>query len=89
MEIKEKAREFQKNINFIEYAKVFGCVGHNKLWEIHKEMGILDHLPASWDPCMQVRKQQLELDMEQWTGSKLRKEYINIVYCHPTYLIYM
>ena len=42
-----KAREFQKNINFIEYAKVFDCVGHNKLWKIRKEMGIPDHLPAS------------------------------------------
>ena len=41
----KKAREFQKNINFIEYAKVFDCVGHSKLWEILKEMGIPDHLP--------------------------------------------
>ena len=38
---------------------------------------------------MQVKKQQLELDMEQWTGSKLRKEYIKAVYCHPAYLTYM
>ena len=44
MEIIEKAREFQKKIYFIEYAKVFDCVDHNKLWEIFKEMGILDHL---------------------------------------------
>ena len=63
----EKAREFQKNIYFcfIDYAKAFHCVDHNKLWKILKEMGILDHLT-----CMQVRKQQLELDMEQQTGSK-------------------
>ena len=40
----EKAREFQKNICFIDYAKAFDCVGHNKLWEILKDMGILDHL---------------------------------------------
>ena len=68
----EKAREFQKNIYFcfIDYAKVFDCVDHNKLWKILKEMGIPDHLPASWEICMQVRKQQLELDMEQQTGSK-------------------
>ena len=46
-------------------------------------------LPASWEICMQVKKQQLELDMEQWTGSKLRKEYIKAVYCHPAYLTYM
>ena len=38
---------------------------------------------------MQVKKQQLEPDMEQWTGSKLRKEYIKAVYCHPAYLTYM
>ena len=44
--------------------------------------------PASWETYMQVRKQQLELDMEQQTGSKLRKENVKVVYCHPTYLIY-
>ena len=68
----EKARKFQKDIYFcfIDYAKAFDCVDHNKLWEILKEMGIPDHLPASWETYMQVRKQQLELDMEQQTGSK-------------------
>ena len=45
--------------------------------------------PASWETCMQVRKQQLELDMEQQTGSKLGKEYVKAVYCHPAYLAYM
>ena len=40
----EKAREFQKNVSFIDYAKAFGCVDHNKLWKILKEMGIPDHL---------------------------------------------
>ena len=43
-------------------------------------------LPASWETCMQVKKQQLELEMEQWTGSKLEKEYIKAVYCHLAYL---
>ena len=68
----EKAREFQKNIYFcfIDYAKAFDCVDHNTLWKILKEMGISNHLICSWDICMQVRKQQLELDMEQQTGSK-------------------
>ena len=68
----EKAREFQKNIYFclIDYAKAFDCVDHNKLWKILKEMGIPDHWPASCETYMQVRKQQLELDMEQQTGSK-------------------
>ena len=70
--ITEKGREFQKNIYFcfIDYAKAFDCVDHNKLWKILKEMGIPDHLNASWETCTQVRKQQLELDMEQQTGSK-------------------
>ena len=66
----EKAREFQKNIYFcfIDYAKAIDCVDHNKLLKILQEMGIPDHLT-----CLlrnQVRKQQLELDMEQQTGSK-------------------
>ena len=57
----KKAREFQKNIYFcfIDYAKAFDCVDHNKLWKILKEMGIPDAWPASWEICMQVRKQQL------------------------------
>ena len=68
----EKAREFQKNIYFcfIDYAKAFGCVDHSKLWKILKEMRIQTTWPASWETYMQVRKQQLELDMEQQTGSK-------------------
>ena len=45
--------------------------------------------PASWDICVQVKKQQLELDMEQQTGSKSGKEYVNAVYCHPAYLTYI
>ena len=68
----KKAREFQKNIDFcfIDYTKAFDCVDHNKPWKILKEMQIPDPLPASWEICMQVKKQQLELDMEQQTGSK-------------------
>ena len=60
----KKAREFQENIYFcfIDYAKAFDCVDHNKLWKILQEMGTL---PASWEICMQVKKQQLEPDMEQ------------------------
>ena len=46
-------------------------------------------LLASWEICMQVKKQQLESDMEQQTGSKLGKEYVKAVYCHPAYLTYM
>ena len=50
---------------FIDYTKAFDCVYHNKLWKILQEMGIPDHLPASWEICIQVSKQQLELDMKQ------------------------
>ena len=62
----EKAIYFQKNIYFcfIDYAKAFDYVDQNKLWKILKETGIPDHL-TSWETWMQVRKQQLELDMEQ------------------------
>ena len=68
----QKKQVFQKNIYFcfINYAKAFDCVDHNKLWKILKELGIPTTWPASWETCMQVRKQQLELDMEQQTGSK-------------------
>ena len=68
----EMAREFQENIYFcfIDYAKAFDYVDYNKLWKILKEMGIPDHLTASWETSMQVRKQQLDLDTEQQTGSK-------------------
>ena len=62
---------------------------HNKLWKILKEMRIPDHLICLRESCIQVNKQQLKLDMEQWTGSKLGKEYVKAVYCHPAYLTYM
>ena len=70
----KREREFQKKKKiyfcFIDYNKAFECVDHNKLWEILKEMEHRIFWPASWELCMQVRKQQLELDMEQQTGSK-------------------
>ena len=70
--ITEKAREFQKNIYFcfIDYAKAFDCVDNNKLWKILNLWEYQTTWPASWETYMQVRKQQLELDMEQQTGSK-------------------
>ena len=83
----EKARECQKNIYFCftDYTKVFVWITTNrgkflKRWEEQTT------LPASWEMCMQVRKQQLEPDMEQQTGSKLGKEYVKAVHCHPAYL---
>ena len=68
----KKARELQKNIYFcfIDYAKAFDCVDHNKLWKILKEMEYQTIWPAPWETYMQVRNQQLELDWEQQIGSK-------------------
>ena len=87
----EKAREFQKKkiyVCVIDYAKAFDCVDHNKLCKILKEMGISDHLSSLLrNPCMQVKKLQLEQDMEQQTGSKLGKEYSTLRLCIVTLLI--
>ena len=59
------------------------CGKFFKRWEYQST------LPASWEICIQVKKQQLELDMEQRTSSKLGMEYIKAIYCHPIYLTYM
>ena len=74
---KNEQKEIYKNTYFnyllccfIAYAKALDCVDHDKLWKILKEMGIPDHLTCLLRICMLVRKQQLELDMEQQTGSK-------------------
>ena len=87
----EKAREFQKNICFcfIDYTEASNCVDHNKLWKILQEIRILNYLICLLWKCIQVKKQQLEPDMEQKIGSKLVKEYVKDVYCHPAYLAYM
>ena len=87
----EKAREFQKNIYFcfIDYAKPLtmqittNCGKFLKRWEYQTTW------PASWEICMYVKKQQLELDMEQHTVSKSGKDYVKAVHCHPAYLTYM
>ena len=85
----EKAREYQKNIYFcfIDYTKAFHCVDHNKLWKILKDVGIPDHLTCLLrEICMQVKKQQLEPDMEQQTDSRSGKEYVKAVYCPAAHL---
>ena len=81
----KKQESSRKNIYFclIDYAKAFDCGKFWKRWDYQTTW------PASWETCMQVRKQQLELDMQQQTGSKLGKEYVKAVYCHPAYLTYM
>ena len=87
----KEPREFQKNtyFYFLDYSKAFDSVDHNKLWKTLKRWEYQTTWPASWEFCRQVKKQQLELDMEQQTGSKLGKEDIKAVYCHPAYLTYM
>ena len=87
----EKAREFQRNIYFcfIDYAKAFDCVDHNKLWKILQEMRIPDNLT-----CL-LRNLYADQEATVRTGhgtkdrSKLEKEYVKAVYCHPAYLTYM
>ena len=71
----KKAREFQKNIYFcfIDYAKAFDCVDHSKLCKIFKRWEYQTTLPASWKICMQVKKQQVELDMEKMDWFKIGK----------------
>ena len=81
----EKAREVQKNICFIDYAKAFDCVDHSKLENL-QEMGIPDHLTCILRNLYAGQEEQLEQDMGQKTGSKLGKEYVKAVYCHPVYL---
>ena len=66
----KKAREFQRNFCFIDYAKVFDCVDHKKLWKILNEMGIPDHLTCRLRNLYAGQEATLELDMEQQTGSK-------------------
>ena len=85
-----KKWEFQENIyfSFIDYFKVLVWIITN-FWIFFKRWEYQTTRPASWEICMQVRKQQLELDMEQQTGSKSGKEYIKAVYHHPVYLTYM
>ena len=86
----EKAREFQKTstsalLIMPKSLTVWITTNCGKFW---KRWEYQTTWPASWGVCMQVRKQQLELDMEQQTGSKLGKEYVKAVYCHLAYLTY-
>ena len=85
----KKAREFQKNIYFcfIDYAKAFDYVDHNKLWKILKEKGISDHLICLLRNLYAGQKAIRRI--LQQTGSKLGREYIKAVYCHPAYSTYM
>ena len=89
--IMEKATEFQKNIYFcfIDYAKVFDRVDHNKLWKILKKKGIPDDLTCLLRNLYAGQEATVRTGHGTMTGSKQEKEFIKAVYCHPVYLTYM
>ena len=74
---------------FIDYAKAFDCVDHNKLWKILKEMGIPDHLTCLLRNLYAGQEATVRMGPRKTDCSKSRKEYVKAVYCHPPYLTYM
>ena len=89
--IKKKKKKIQGNIYccFIDTVQPFTVWITTNWGNFFKRWKSQTILPASWETCLQVKMQQLEPDMEQWTGSKLGKEYVKAVFCHPAYLTYM
>ena len=87
----EKGREFQKNIYFcfIDYAKAFDCVDHNKLWKILKQMGIPGHLTCLLRNLYAGQEATVKTGHRTTDWSKSGKENIKAVYCHPAYLTYL
>ena len=87
----QKSKGIPKNIYvyLIDYAKAFDYVDHNKLWKILQEMGIPDHLTCLLRNLYASQEATGRTRMEQQTGSKLGKEYVKVVYCHPAFLTYM
>ena len=87
----EKAREFQKNISFcfIDYAKAFDCVDHNKLWKILQEIGIPDHLTCLLRNLYAGQEATVRTGHGTTDWLQIRKEYVKAVYCHSAYLTYM
>ena len=84
-----KKQEFQKNICFINYAKAFDCVDHNKPWKILKEMGIPGHLTCLLRNLYAAQEAAVRTGCGTTDWFKWEKEYIKAVYCHPAYLTYM
>ena len=84
-------QEFQKNIYFcfIDYAKAFDCVDHNKLWKILKEMGILDHLTCLLRNLYAGQEATVRTGHGTTDWFQIGKEYVKAVCCHPAYLTYM
>ena len=89
--IVKKVKEFWKNIYFcfVGYAKALTVWITTNCGKFYKRWKYQTTWPASWEICMQVKKQKLELDKEEQTVSKLGKEYVKAVYCHPAYLTYI
>ena len=89
--IMEKTREFQKNIYFcfIDYAKAFDCVAHNKLWKYLKEIGMPDHLTCLLRNLYAGQEATVRTGYGTADWFQIEKECIKAVYCHPAYLIYM
>ena len=87
----EKVREFQKNIYFCftDYNKAFHCVDHNKMWKIHQEMRIPEHLTCLLKNLYTGQEATVRIGHGTADGSKSGKEYAKAVYCHPVYLTYM
>ena len=87
----KKAIEFQKNISFcfIDYAKAFDCVDHNKLWKILQEIGIPDHLTCVLRNLYAGQEATVRTGHGTTDWLQIRKEYVKAVYCHSAYLTYM
>ena len=87
--ILEKAREFLKNICFIDYAKAFDCVDHNKLWKILQDMGLPDHLTCLLINLYSDQEATVRTGHRATHWFQVGKEYVKAVYCHLAYLTYM
>ena len=89
--IMEKAREFQKSIYFcfIDYAKAFDCVDHNKLWKILKDMGISDHLTCLLRNLYAGQEATVRTGHGTTDWFQIGKGVGQAIYCHPAYLTYM
>ena len=87
----QKKQENSRNIFFFftDYAKAFDCVDNNELWKILQEMGIPEPMTGLLRNLYAGQEEQLELDMEQQTGSKQEKEYVKAAFCHSIYLTSM
>ena len=87
----EKARKFQKNMYFcfIDCAKAFDCVDHNRLWKILKEMGIPDHLTCLLRNLYAGQEATVRTGHGTTDCFQIGKDYVKAVYCHPAYLTYM